>query len=275
MERVRLTSLSVRLVLVALGLGLLLVTGAPAVAERSGKTVAGETVVAVTLGKPSPLGVRLSRFSALPAGPITFRVTNAGAVKHDFKICSAPVAGTAKNACAGQKTIMLKPGQSATLRVVLKKGRYEYLCSTPGHAAEGMKGLIGVGVKVAAPAGSASPTPPGQSTTPSPTSPPPGGASIASCPRPQATTVDVNLFEYAIVISANTVPCGQVTFNVRNTGKLGFDFAIRGPVNREGRVLDPGQSTSMTVPLSPGTYEYLCVTCIHEWEMDGLLTVSS
>jgi mono/diheme cytochrome c family protein len=36
------------------------------------------------------------------------------------------------------------------LTVTLAKGEYEYLCTEPGHAAGGMKGLIGVGETVSA-----------------------------------------------------------------------------------------------------------------------------
>jgi uncharacterized cupredoxin-like copper-binding protein len=69
----------------------------------------------------------LSRKSA-PHGKITFKVTNKGHIKHDFKI-------------AGKKTKMLGPGKSASLTVTLKKGKkYQYICTVPGHAAAGMKG---------------------------------------------------------------------------------------------------------------------------------------
>jgi nitrite reductase (NO-forming) len=72
----------------------------------------------------------LSKRSA-PAGTVTFVVTNKGKVTHDFKI-------------AGKKTPLLKPGKSATLRVTLRKGRYPYLCTVPGHAPAGMKGAFTV-----------------------------------------------------------------------------------------------------------------------------------
>ena len=63
-------------------------------------------------------------------GVVTFKVTNVGAVSHDFEI-------------RGRKTRMLSHGQSATLRVTfLRKGAYPYKCTVPGHAAAGMKGVF-------------------------------------------------------------------------------------------------------------------------------------
>lgn len=63
-------------------------------------------------------------------GIVVFRVTNAGAVQHDFEI-------------SGRKTRLLSHGQSATLRVTfLRKGHYTYQCTVPGHAAAGMKGVF-------------------------------------------------------------------------------------------------------------------------------------
>jgi plastocyanin len=108
-------------------------------------------VVNVILGQPSELGFQLSKFSALPAGAITFKVKNVGLGYHNFKLCTAPVASAKLNTCVGKATKVLKTGQIATLTVVLKNGKYEFICSVPGHAAAGMKGLLGVGVKVVAP----------------------------------------------------------------------------------------------------------------------------
>jgi uncharacterized cupredoxin-like copper-binding protein len=62
-------------------------------------------------------------------GKVTFKVTNKGKLKHDFKI-------------AGKKTKLLKPGQSAKLTVTLKKGKHPYKCTVPGHATLGMKGTF-------------------------------------------------------------------------------------------------------------------------------------
>jgi uncharacterized cupredoxin-like copper-binding protein len=113
---------------------------------------ANATVISVIAGKPSELAFKLSKFSALPVGTLTFSVKNEGAAAHDFKLCSTPVGTDAHNTCVGVTTKILKPGQSATLTIkITKKGTYEYLCTEPGHAAAGMKGIVGVGVVVKAP----------------------------------------------------------------------------------------------------------------------------
>jgi len=63
-------------------------------------------------------------------GVVVFKVTNSGALQHDFQI-------------KGRKTKLLSHGQSATLRITfLQKGKYPYKCTVPGHAAAGMKGVF-------------------------------------------------------------------------------------------------------------------------------------
>ncbi len=55
-----------------------------------------------------------------------------GHVVHDFKI-------------NGKVTPLLQPGKSAKLTVKFAKaGTYPYLCTVPGHAAAGMKGVFTV-----------------------------------------------------------------------------------------------------------------------------------
>jgi uncharacterized cupredoxin-like copper-binding protein len=120
---------------------------APAAVHAAGATKV--TTIVVTAGKPSELAFKLSKFSNIPAGTVTFKVTNEGIAFHSFKLCTTPVTGAAKNSCVGKETKLLKHGQSATLTVKLtKSGKYEYLCAVAGHAAAGMKGLIGIGVAV-------------------------------------------------------------------------------------------------------------------------------
>lgn len=91
--------------------------------------VSATTTVAVTAGKPSEFRFTLSTRTIL-TGTAVFKVANKGRVAHDFKI-------------AGKKTPRLARGKAATLRVlVAKPGRYRFLCTLPGHAAAGMKGVL-------------------------------------------------------------------------------------------------------------------------------------
>lgn len=89
------------------------------------------TTVAVTAGKPGIFSYTLSK-KVVPKGTVVFKVVNKGSIPHDFKI-------------AGKKTPNLAAGKSATLRVVFAKaGKYPYVCTLPGHAAGGMKGVLTV-----------------------------------------------------------------------------------------------------------------------------------
>jgi plastocyanin len=63
---------------------------------------------------------------------IIFKVTNNGSAPHNFKI-------------AGKSTPILPSQGSAKFAVIFtKKGNYVYLCTIPGHAAAGMKGVLKV-----------------------------------------------------------------------------------------------------------------------------------
>ena len=89
------------------------------------------TNVAVVAGKPSEFRFTLSR-KTVRKGTVVFKVTNRGTVSHDFKI-------------AGKKTKLLRKNTSATLTAAFPKaGKYAFLCTVPGHAAGGMKGVLTV-----------------------------------------------------------------------------------------------------------------------------------
>lgn len=87
------------------------------------------TTVAVSAGKPSEFKFTLSK-KTVKKGVVVFKVTNRGMISHDFKI-------------AGKKTKSLAKGKTQTLRVTFRKaGKYKYLCTLPGHATAGMKGVL-------------------------------------------------------------------------------------------------------------------------------------
>jgi len=141
----------------ALG-ALLVVQVAPA--AHVSRSVVKPTTITVTAGKPSELAFTLSKKSSILSGTVIFKVTNKGSLAHTFKICTRPVTAAKANSCTGKVTKLLAPHASAVLTVVFaKKGLYEYLCTVPGHAAAGMKGLIGIGAKaVSTPTGAATTT---------------------------------------------------------------------------------------------------------------------
>jgi uncharacterized cupredoxin-like copper-binding protein len=75
---------------------------------------------------------RLSTKSIAKPGKVTFVFKNIGNVAHDFKI-------------NGKTTPLLQPGKTSRLVITFKKkAKYSYLCTVPGHAAAGMKGIFTV-----------------------------------------------------------------------------------------------------------------------------------
>ena len=98
-------------------------------AENS-SSASGSSVVQVTL---SEFKVVFNP-SVVPAGDVTFTVTNNGTVDHNFAIPSL-----------NARTAMLKAGESADLEVKgLEVGEVDYLCEVVGHDAAGMIGKLSV-----------------------------------------------------------------------------------------------------------------------------------
>ena len=63
------------------------------------------------------------------AGTYNFVVKNDGKIQHDIVVSGYGV---------NEKTSLLNPGQSETLKVDLKPGTYDVYCSVPGHKQAGM-----------------------------------------------------------------------------------------------------------------------------------------
>ena len=111
-----------------------LVLGVVAVVAMNGGSTAesasGSSVVQVTLTEFKVV----FNPSVVPAGDVTFAVTNNGSVDHNFAIPSLNV-----------RTAMLKAGESVDLEVKgLEVGEVEYLCEVAGHSAAGMIGKLSV-----------------------------------------------------------------------------------------------------------------------------------
>jgi iron uptake system component EfeO len=72
----------------------------------------------------------------VPAGPVTFAVTNTGNIEHEFEIF--------KGDQVVDELEGLVPGQTKELSVTLEAGDYTYVCKLAGHEEQGMKGTLTV-----------------------------------------------------------------------------------------------------------------------------------
>lgn len=114
---------------------------APAASTAPAKT----TVVPVVLGKPNEFSLVPARTS-VPAGKVTFTVTNKGAMEHEMVVVPAPdgaaglkqADGSASEAGSEGEVADLQAGDSGRLTVTLPAGTYVLLCNLPGHFAGGM-----------------------------------------------------------------------------------------------------------------------------------------
>ena len=82
-------------------------------------------------------------------------------------------------------------------------------------------------------------------------------AAVSSVASGQSVTV--TLTEFKLAVSKDTVQAGAVTFKVTNDGAMNHGFYVRGPGVAKGtREIAKGESASLTVTLSPGTYDVYC-----------------
>ena len=114
------------------GLALLAIAAVVQVASAGTEQPARATATATTIRvSGGEFFFRLSAKSVATPRRVTFVFKNIGHVLHDFKI-------------NGRTTPLIQPGKTARLVVTLRKGRFPYLCTVPGHAAAGMKGVFTV-----------------------------------------------------------------------------------------------------------------------------------
>jgi uncharacterized cupredoxin-like copper-binding protein len=103
-----------------------------AVVPLAAAASAQRTATATVSVKAGEMYFKLSTKTLAKRAKVTFVVTNAGHLVHDFKI-------------GGKTTPLLQPGKTVRLVVTFtKKGSFPYECTVPGHAAAGMKGTFTV-----------------------------------------------------------------------------------------------------------------------------------
>lgn len=129
----------------------LLVLALPGAAApaSAGPTGAGATTVRTELMEWMVMPSR----SRVPAGKVTFAVTNSGKLEHDLVVLRTslapgklPMAGTrAKEVGLVGRTPVFAPKQTRTLTLTLKAGRYVLICNVPAHYLAGMRVAFRVG----------------------------------------------------------------------------------------------------------------------------------
>ena len=93
-------------------------------------------------GSAAPIEIKLSEWSidpkdlTVPAGKVTFHVTDGGKFTHDFAVMS--------NGTEIARSDKIGGGADTTFTVDLQAGTYQTLCDIPGHKAQGMQGTLTV-----------------------------------------------------------------------------------------------------------------------------------
>jgi len=75
--------------------------------------------------------------------------------------------------------------------------------------------------------------------------------------KPPATKVAVSESEFKITLASTTFNAGQITFEVKNAGKISHDLAVK-QTGDKTKLIQPGGTAELTVTLKPGKYELYC-----------------
>lgn len=230
-------------------------TPAPAVQPQAGRSVQViEGNFAIFLNRDS-----------VPAGDVTFNLTNEGPDQHEFVIFQTGLAGDQLPVQNGQvnedassltkiaEQEQYPAGETRTLTVNLKPGHYVLICNLPDHYQQGMYFDFTVTES---------------------------GSGAPSAASQSSTTVQVVEENYAILMSRSSVPAGQVQFDLKNEGPDQHEFVIfktdlapdnlpvqNGQVNENASSLTKieeqdqypsGDTRTLTVNLDPGHYVIIC-----------------
>ena len=77
--------------------------------------------------------------------------------------------------------------------------------------------------------------------------------------RAEPAPVEVTLSEWTVRLSSATVPAGPVAFTVTNSGSIPHALEVEGQgTEQQTPLIQPGSSATLTLTLTPGTYEVYC-----------------
>jgi len=200
---------------------------------------------------------------------IVFDVVNDGVSFHAFGVTrdTAGIEGIIPGTEIGSVTNALRGGESGTSTFIpAEAGEYYYVCTVPGHRAQGMVGTIIVG--------EAEEQSGGEAAAPTGTS---HSFSMDFVESDDFLTLGFNALEGEESNPDFVVNSGdEVTFTVTNAGKLLHSFGIVASPDDYGGTLWDSEIGSMTSPLTsgqsgsvtftagaPGQYYYICTVAGH------------
>ncbi len=190
-------------------LSLLYVTLALLTALRA-SGAAAPSIVTVIAGKPTEYRFIVNPSTGIALGPVTFKVTNNGAVSHRLQVCTG-----SSSTCAGPATALLAKGKSASLTVTFTRAATYRLVSTPADVARGMKASV---VVKAAP----TPTPTTTTTT--------TASAVVSKPTTVSSSASVSP-SASTGSSSSTVAAGKVVWTNVGCGGCHSITSLKGSVN--------------------------------------------
>jgi uncharacterized cupredoxin-like copper-binding protein len=92
--------------------------------------------------------------------------------------------------------------------------------------------------------------------------------------KPAETKVPVSETEFKITLGSTSFKAGEITFEVKDDGKIPHDLAIKGTSDKTKEIA-PGSNAELKVTLKPGTYVLYCSIPGHEQAgMKQSITVS-
>ena len=96
-------------------------------------------------------------------------------------------------------------------------------------------------------------------------------ALTAAITTAKAQAVNVTLSEWKLEFGRDTVQAGAVTFKVKNTGSMAHSFYVSGNgVEKGSKEIAAGQTGTLTITLTPGTYDTYCPLADMTHKMAGL-----
>ena len=81
--------------------------------------------------------------------------------------------------------------------------------------------------------------------------------------KPAATKVSVSESEFKITLGSTDLKAGEITFEVKNDGKIPHDLAIKGTSDKT-ELIPAGGTAELKVTLKAGKYELYCSVPGHE-----------